>query len=79
MEAFSESVRLINKPGNASGGEVYKRVQRESKYAVPRGSAGHGRRKTYKQDGGARALELRTNDFVRPIDEIRPSVQPALR
>jgi hypothetical protein len=69
--------RKINKPGTPVVEKPTSEAQRESKYAVPRGSAGHGRRKTYKQDGGARALGLRTNDFVRPVDEVRPSVQLA--
>jgi hypothetical protein len=70
--------RKINKPGNASGGEAYKSECRENESTPCReGVPATAGAKHTNKDGGARALGLRTNDFVRPIDEVRPSVQPA--
>jgi hypothetical protein len=69
--------RKINKPGNASGGEAYTSECRENESTPCReGVPATAGAKHTKQDGGARALGLRTNDFVRPVDEVRPSVQP---
>jgi hypothetical protein len=70
--------RKINKPGNASGGEGYKSECRENESTPCReGVPATAGAKHTNKDGGARALGLRTNDFVRLIDEVRPSVQPA--